>query len=68
MHIGNNQIRTLLAFLFAPEDSSKILGEVNGRQVAVDKTAAALDFRETLKSAVWIVLSIFLAMTLAQLN
>lgn len=68
MHIGDNQIRALLEFLFAPEDSSKILGEVNGREVFVDKATAAINFRETLKSAVWIVLSICFAITLAQLN
>ena len=68
MHIGHYQIGTLLEFLFTPEDSSKILKETNGRQVVWDKAAAAINFRETLKSAVWIVLSICFAMTLAQLN
>jgi len=68
MHIGDNRIWTLLEFLFTPEDSTKMFGDLNGRQVVVDKAAAAIHFREIFKSVVWIILSICFAMTLAHLN
>jgi len=68
MQSFDNQMWTWLEFLFAPEDSSKTSGEADGRQPLVDKAAAAIHFREAFKSAVWIVLSICIAITLAKLS
>jgi len=68
MNRGDNRIWSLLGFLCEPEDSTKGRRGANARRPPTGTLAVANLCRETVKSAVWIMLSIGLAMTLAQLS
>jgi|GEM_PF-1184890 len=68
MNSVDNRIWSLLWFLCEPEDSTKSRRGANARRAFTGTFAAANLCRETVKTAAWIMVSIVLAMTLAQLS
>ena len=64
----DSPIKVLLWFLFQPEDSLGAQYLEEGRRRFGNGLAAEYNYREMLKSVVWILLSVLLSLTLAHLK
>ena len=66
---GGHQTKALMGFLFHPEDSSATRQFKEGKPCFLDSgMKAEYQFREVLKSALWVFLSVLIAVAIAQLK